>query len=118
MRPVTQGNQRKAFISSQKTFNSTMNAPAYTVKNNFCSSEGEFEKRVIKKESIKPSDASDLSKSPKPNAGTSIKNIKSQMTGRQILSLNRQSIKYMQRRLDSHKSNCSIYSARNSAREE
>lgn len=88
------------------------------MKNNFCSSEGEFEKRVTKHESIKPSDASDLSMSPKPNAGTSIKNIKSQMTGRQLLSLNRQSLKYMQRRLDSKKSNCSIYSTRNSAREE
>ena len=118
MRPVTQGQPRHNFISSQKALNSTIKSPKYIVKNNFCSSEGEFEKRVIKHESIKPSDASDLSMSPKPDAETTIKNMKSQMTGRQLLSLNRQSIKYMQRRLENKKSNCSIYSTRNSAREE
>ena len=63
MRPVTQGQPRNAFISSQKALNSSIVSPKYSVMNNFCSSEGEFEKKVTKNSPMKRSDASELSMS-------------------------------------------------------
>ena len=81
---MTQGQPRSSFISSQKALKTTIAPPAYIVKNNFCSSEGEFIKvdkkgnknsksLVTKRESmkLKPSDASDLSMSPRPDVGAS-----------------------------------------------